>query len=75
MEKAYDLKALGLELKAQGLDLAEDVLKNLVEAVLTWFEKSAALSETPYDNMAMVLMPELKKLILAQIDRIDGQEG
>ena len=75
MEKAYDIKALGENIKSKGLDLAEDAIVLVVEELFNWIEESAKLSETPYDDMGLVVLPQLKKLALAQVDKIDGQEG
>ena len=75
MEKAYDIKDLGLKLKSKGLDLAEEASKIVVDSVLDWFEESAKLSATPYDDMALIVLPQIKIFIAAQLDRIDGQVG
>lgn len=75
MEKAYELKALGLKLKARGLDLAEDAAKIIVEETLSWVGESAVMSPTPFDDVVAVVMPPLKGLILAQVDKIDGVVG
>lgn len=71
MEKAYDLKGLTNELKANGLELAEEAAKIVIESVFTWLEKSAALSENKYDDMATVLYPKLKQYALEQADKIN----
>ena len=42
---------------------------------MDWIEASAKVSATPYDDMAMVIMPQLKKLVKEAIDKIDGEEG
>lgn len=73
MEKAYDLGELGSLLKANGLELAEDAAKIVVSAVLQWVAESAKLSATPYDDMLVVIVPKVKDLILAQVDKIDGK--
>lgn len=75
MEKAYDLKELGLKLKSKGLDLAEDGAKIAVEGIFEWLAESAVISSTPYDDMAQLVMPQLKKIIMEQVDKIDGQVG
>jgi hypothetical protein len=75
MDKAYDLKALGEKLKGRGLDLAEESVKILVEESFDWVAESAKLSATPYDDMAAVILPKLKELALAAVDKIDGQVG
>ena len=75
MEKAYDLKELGEVLKGKGLDLAEESLNMVFDSLMDWIEASAKVSATPYDDMAMVIMPQLKKLVKEAIDKIDGEEG
>lgn len=75
MEKAYDIKALADRLKSRGLDIAEEAAKIMVEETLLWVEESAKLSATPYDDMGLIVLPQLKKLALDAVDKIDGQEG
>lgn len=75
MEKAYDLKALANQLKGRGLDVAEEGAKLVVEELCKWVEESAKISPTPYDDMAMVILPKIKSLALEQVDKIDGQVG
>ncbi len=74
MEKAYDLKLLGEELKNEGLEIAEESLKIVVEATFKFLEKSALLSETPYDNMAVRLYPKIKELILNKVEAINKED-
>jgi len=75
MEKAYDLKELGIKLKDRGLDIAEEALVIVAEEVFDFFEESAKLSETPYDDMALLILPQIKKMALEQIDKVDGEQG
>lgn len=75
MEKAYDPKALVEKLKGRGLDIAEEAGEILVEELFAWVEESAQLSATPYDNVGLILLPELKKLALKAVDKVDGVEG
>ena len=75
MKEAYDLKVLGEKLKARGLDLAEDALIILIEESFSWVEDSAKISETPYDDMGLIVLPQLKSLALSGADKIDGKEG
>lgn len=75
MEKAYDFKELGLMMKGKGLDLAEESLALTFECVMDWLEESAKVSSTPYDDMALVVMPQLKKMVLDLIDKVDGEVG
>lgn len=73
MEKAYDLADLGSKLKAAGLVEAEDAAENLVKIVFQWVQESAVLSATPYDDMAVIVLPLLQTMILKEIDKIDGE--
>lgn len=73
--KAYDLKVLSKNLKDRGLDLAEESLKLVAEELFAWVEESAKISTTPYDDMGLIILPQLKKLALDQVDKIDGEEG
>ena len=75
MEKAYDVKFLLEKLKGRGLNLAEDAAKGVVEDLFLFIEESAKLSASPYDDMALIVLPKLKDMALAQIDKIDGQAG
>lgn len=75
LEKAYDPKALVEKLKGRGLDLAEEAGKIVVEEVFAWVEESAKLSPTPYDDIALIVMPQLKAKALAAVDKLDGVEG
>lgn len=75
MEKAYDIKVLGERLKAKGLDVAEDVLRDALKEVIGWIKESAVLSVNPYDNMLEAVFPLIEPILLEQIDKIDGQEG
>lgn len=75
MEKPYDLKALGERLKGRGLDLAEESVKILAEETFGFIEESAKLSATPYDDMALIVFPQIKNLVFAQVDKIDGVVG
>lgn len=71
--KAYDVKVLVERLKADGLDLAEDAATKVFENVLAWVQESAALSPNPYDDLIAVVVPQVRKLVLEQIDKIDGE--
>lgn len=72
---AYDLKLLGEKLKGKGLDLAEETLNILVEEMASWCVECAAKSATPYDDIVAIVMPQVKKYALEQVDKIDGEVG
>lgn len=75
MEKAYDFKGLAEKLKAQGLELAEESAKMALVAVFEWLEESAKMSKTPYDDLALVLFPQLKSLIEEKVEDINKEDN
>lgn len=75
MEKAYDFKDLAEKLKAEGLDVAEDVAMKVVECAFAWLEESAKLSENTYDDLLMAVLPLVKPEVMKAVDKIDGKEG
>lgn len=74
MEKAYDLKGLGEKFKEQGLELLEENAKVAVEVIFSWLEESAKLSENTYDDLAVMLYPKMKELILEQAEKINSND-
>lgn len=75
MEQAYDIKVLGEKLKAAGLPVIEKSAEIVLEKVIEWVKESAALSKTPYDDMAMVILPLIEEKIKKEIDKIDKIAG
>ena len=71
----YNFNELLEELKAEGLGLAEDAAEKVYAAVKRWLAKSAQASDTPIDDIVIALFPQIDKLLLPQIDKIDGEEG
>lgn len=72
MEKAYDIKDLGEKLKAAGLPVVEGAAEVVLEKVIAWIKESAMISKTPYDDMAMVILPLIEEKIKKEINKIDG---
>lgn len=75
MEKPFDLKALVEKFKAQGLDIAEDAAKLVVESTLDWVSESVVMTENKVDDFALAILPAVKPYVMAQLDKIDGKEG
>lgn len=71
--KPYDLKLLGEKLKTKGLSITEEALEQVCESVFEWVEESAKLSEMPWDDFVLVIMPKVKEVIKSQIEKIDGK--
>ena len=72
MTTAYDLMDLVNRLKAHGLDIAEEAVKAVIVEVFGWTEASIRLSATPFDDVALVVLPKLRELALKAADSIDG---
>jgi len=75
MVKPYEVSELVNILKSKGLDIAEDAAKVVVESTLQWVKESAKLSATPYDDMALIVLPQVEGFIKSALDKIDGQQG
>jgi len=71
--EAYDLEQLGLVLKAQGLEVLEGAARKSFISVVTWLKQSAAISSTPWDDLAFKFLEQYEKLVLEKIDGIDGK--
>jgi hypothetical protein len=75
MEKAYDLKDLGQRMVKLGLPVAEDTAEKMVHELFAWLEESAKVSHTTVDDLVAILYPQIKGLIMKQVDKIDGVKG
>jgi hypothetical protein len=75
MEKPYDVKELVAKCKGKGLDIAEEAAGELYAAFGEWFEESARASLNPFDDMVLMVKPQVDAVVKAQIDKIDGQVG
>ena len=71
----YDVQALLGKLKARGLDLAEGAAVGAAGDVLSWLKEEIEKSPTPFDNVALLILPELKKVLDAELDKINGKVG
>lgn len=70
-----DKQALIAILKAKGLDIAEEALKDALEALFQVAEEVVKKSENKYDDLLLVILPQIKPYILEAVDKIDGQQG
>lgn len=75
LQKAYDWKGLSLALKDLGLDATEEQCVKLLDLSLEFLEKSAALSQTPFDDVAVAVLRSTRSQLLPLIDKIDGKVG
>lgn len=73
--KPFDTQALVAELKSKGLDVAEELVKVIAGATFDWTEKSLMIHENPYVKFAAPVVAAVKPLVMAEIDKIDGQVG
>jgi len=63
------------ELKAAGLELAEEQVKVVVEVLCAKAEKIAAASENKVDDALVAVIPMLKPFLLSLVDKIDQEVG
>lgn len=61
LEKAFDLKELLAQLEKNGLVVAEEAVTRVIEVSLAWVIESANLSETPYDDVIVSVIPMVLK--------------
>jgi len=75
MEKAYDLKDLGLKMQAEGLTIAEESLEKAAaiayKAIKQWATESAVLSENKLDDVLAPFYNQLDPIVLPLIESID----
>jgi hypothetical protein len=75
MEKAYDVKALGLKLKAAGLPLAEEALEagatKAYVALKELIKESAALSDNKIDDVISPFIDQLDQVFVPFIKHLD----
>lgn len=71
----FDISELVKGLEAQGLDLAEVAVKDIVTAVFDWAEKSAAASDNLYLKFIAPVLEQVKPVVLAEVDKINGKIG
>lgn len=84
MDKAYDLKALGMmiaaEAKKDGLEIAESAVENLGKSVYfgfkMWAKESAQMSDNKIDDFLAPFYDQADSFVMAQINKIDlDQDG
>lgn len=74
MTKEEILKMVADEFKAKGLDIAEDLAVNAVEAVFDVIPKITAATENTLDDMAVPVLALIKPKIMELLDKIDGED-
>lgn len=63
------------QLKAEGLDFAEESVKDIVENAFATINVIVKITENKYDDMALPLIELAKKVVMDAVDKIDGKEG
>lgn len=74
-KKPFDLKELAQELKEKGLPDLELCCRDIIEAFFEWTEKSIGLSENKVDDVALAVLPYLKKYILEKVDEVSASQA
>jgi hypothetical protein len=61
-------------LKLQGLDIAEDALLIIWHEVHGAIKRIVTASPNSYDDLYIILAPQIDKMIKDLIDRVDGKQ-
>lgn len=69
------LELLVKELKAEGLDVAEDTAVAAVKAVFKVMPKVFVASENKFDDLLVPVLGVLEPKVMELLDKIDGKEG
>ena len=72
---AYEASKLVAKLKKNGLDVAEEAAKVVVDSVVEFLVEGAAESENKVDDFVVPLLLAAKPLVDREIDKINGREG
>lgn len=62
------------QLKDRGLNIAEDALAQLVEAVFDAGVSYVEATENKFDDLIIAAVPSVKSLLLAELDKLDGED-
>lgn len=66
-------KALLVELKKAGLDIAEDAVGQVVKAVIKILPAYLLSTENKMDDILISILPVIEPFILKAVDKIDGE--
>lgn len=66
-------KLLLKELKKAGLNIGEEAVKGVVEAVFDALPKFFLATENKVDDLAIAILPIIKPHVIAALDKIDGE--
>lgn len=72
---AYDVQKLVDKVKARGLGAAESAARGVLEDLLAWADEQAKLSASPFDDVVVLVLNQLKPDLMKAIDSIDGKVG
>jgi hypothetical protein len=70
-----DKKQLVEKLKAEGLNVAEEALKDTIEVAFKVGEEALKATKATWVPLAIGFLPMLKSFLLEAVDKIDGQVG
>ena len=71
-----DVKGIiAAELKAKGLDIAEDVAVKVADAIFDTIPKILRATPNKFDDLLIPVLAVVKPKVMALIDNIDGEKG
>lgn len=62
------------ELKAEGLDIAEDAAIGVAKAVFRAMPKFFAATENKYDDFLIAVLPVVEPHVIQLLDKIDNED-
>ncbi len=68
-------KIIEEELKAQGLEIAEEAAISAFKAIVKAAPRIAAITENKVDDFAVNILPFVETKVLDLLDKIDGKVG
>ena len=67
-------KALKEKLMARGIDIAEDAVMDVVDAVFEFGEEAIRKGSNRYLMIALPLLPQVKVFLKEAVDELDGED-
>lgn len=75
MEKPFDMKDLVDRCKVNGLDMTEDLAKEVAGVTIDWLKESCAIHSNVLLRLFSPMVEAVRPSIMEELDKIDGQKG
>ena len=74
MDLKNEFAAITATLKDRGLDVTEEIVMLVWVEVLALIEKFVQATPTGFDDLLLVVKPQLNEFVIGLIDKIDGEK-